>query len=46
VLLTGHSGDRATLAAEDGSFVLLRKPVHGATLISRIEAAIGRTEAT
>jgi PAS domain S-box-containing protein len=46
VLLTGYAGDSAMLGGDDGSFLLLRKPVHGATLINRIEAAIGKTEAT
>jgi hypothetical protein len=41
VLLTGYAGDRAALAAEDGSFLLLRKPIRAATLINGIEAAIG-----
>jgi nitrogen-specific signal transduction histidine kinase/ActR/RegA family two-component response regulator len=45
VLLTGYSGERAALAAEDGSFLLLRKPAGGSMLISRIEAALTKKDA-
>jgi CheY-like chemotaxis protein len=45
VLLTGYAGERAALAAEDGSFLLLRKPAGGTRLISCIEAAIGKEKA-
>jgi CheY-like chemotaxis protein len=40
VLLTGYTGDRAALEAEDGSFRLLRKPIHSRQLMQEIEAAI------
>jgi len=41
VLLTGYAGDRAALEAEDGLFLLLRKPVRGSQLVRQIEAAVG-----
>jgi len=50
VLLTGYAGDGAALAvsgAVSGTFSLLRKPVTGAQLTSRIAALLAaRTEAT
>jgi PAS domain S-box-containing protein len=42
VLLTGYAGDRVGLAADDGSFLLLRKPVRGVALLSCIEVAVGK----
>jgi PAS domain S-box-containing protein len=43
LLLTGYAGDEATLAASDvpaASFVLLRKPVSGDQLLSRLHALL------
>jgi signal transduction histidine kinase/CheY-like chemotaxis protein len=45
VLLTGYAGDLAGLVVQDCSFLLLRKPVHGATLANCIEDAIGGSKA-
>ena len=45
VLLTGYAGDRAALEAEDGSYLLLRKPIRANHLIKQIETANGPSRA-
>jgi PAS domain S-box-containing protein len=45
VLLTGYAGRHAALEAEQGAFLLLRKPIYGAVLANTLEGMLATSRA-